>query len=441
MIFLFSFIVFLSTLGAQEQGIEFGKAIELYLNGQYDQSIVIAEEILKKEPQNKKAQDLLFKASKKYSAQLEKEKKYPQALERAQRARAIRSDDKEHQDAERRLKELTEVSSRKKRKETAPEKQGPSRSKPASKKETNQDAEVKGKKEGAKTLPQTPPEEKSEKKEEDVLNKEEKKSGKSFYPFLLPFFGVLNFIGILALLYFFMTHSPKREEEKMLIEERRVSQLVDSLTRDEKYDVILGQQKDIMDSLSKIPKSDSSFKEQSQELIKLIERLTKAQDTVKIEMPQGSSREVLTDVSPVPRVRADSVEMISGMFDDPVVVEEMLEPYLRDSNNRVLANAAKALFPYNRRRAIDILKSMVYSNDKWMRMSSAWAFGEAACDETLEVLRPLLNDNERLVRIRAVKAFWRFQELSKKQLPREIELKMQEIIQEENLKRDHHTGP
>ena len=91
-------------------------------------------------------------------------------------------------------------------------------------------------------------------------------------------------------------------------------------------------------------------------------------------------------------MRADSIETIAGVFQDSKLAPEMLKPFLNDPNNRVRANAAKALYPYNPRLALDTLQQMGKDSDKWFRISAAWALGEIATPESGEVLQMLLDD-------------------------------------------------
>jgi len=440
-VFIFLIVFLSSFLFSEDKAVKFGKAIELYLKGNYAEVIPVVEGLLKQEPDNKKAKDLYFRALKNLAKEYEKDKKYNEAYNCVKKALKRKPDDKELKESLSRLKGL--LSEKEEEKKIIKKSRVKKKIKKSSQRKKGIKKKIERTKENKKDLSRATKEKniskgkaKKEKKKKIVKkdkNKEKYPPGK-----LSPLIYVilsLNFIGIVFLSYLFISQSPKKEEEKLLLQERRISQLVDSLSREEQYDVILRQQKKIMEMLERIPRAENTIKEQSQELIKLIEKLTKGQKTVKIELPPGSGREVLTDVNPLPRVRADAVELIGDMFDDPVIVEEMLEPYLSDDNNRVLANACKVLFKYNRRRAFSILKDMINSSDKWMRMSGAWVLGEIAEEEVVNYLKILLNDNERQVKVRAVKSFWK---LKKKGIiiPRDIELKIQEIEKEENLKRE-----
>jgi len=411
------FVLFLIlNLFSQKYAVKFGMAFESYLKGDYRKAVKILEDILSKDPNNKKALDLFSKSINKIVNIEEKNKNYEKALFYIKKGlKFVKSD---------------ELLNKKKKIENKIGK-GKIRKKKKLKKEVK-------KKDVKKTVKRKKTEVKKEwlkgekKKVERKMVRKGKKEKDSFSGFIYILL-LINLAGVLFLVYLFITQLPKKEEEKLLLQERRISQLITTFSTQEVFDSILQKQKEILDKLERIPRAENTIKEQALKLTSLIEKLTRGTRTMKLELPPGSRREVITDINPLPRVRADTVELIGEMFDDPVLVEEMLEPYLNDENNRVLGNACKVLFKYNRRRSLEILKDMVNSEDKWMRATACWVFGEIGEDVGIPYLRQLLNDNERVVRIRAVKSFWK---LKKKgiPIPREIELKIQEIEKDENLK-------
>lgn len=149
---------------------------------------------------------------------------------------------------------------------------------------------------------------------------------------------------------------------------------------------------------------ESHFETQENKLIELLNQQVRAistEKTEKIELPDR----VITDINPHVRARADSVEMIPKTVSDPKVAEKMLRPYLGDQNNRVRANACVAIYRYNPELAIETLRKMASSSDKWMRLSTAWAVGEIASPDGVHILRKLLDDVDERVKDRAVKAF------------------------------------
>lgn len=139
----------------------------------------------------------------------------------------------------------------------------------------------------------------------------------------------------------------------------------------------------------------------------LLERLSGAlrgeTRKVVVEKP-GGGREILTDINPHIRARADGVELIEATVDDPEVGERLLKPFLEDRDSRIRANAGKALYKFNKEKAMVVLTEMCKSNDQWMRLSGAWALGEIGSQTTAEILLSLLQDSWEFVRERAAKS-------------------------------------
>jgi tetratricopeptide (TPR) repeat protein len=104
-----------------------------------------------------------------------------------------------------------------------------------------------------------------------------------------------------------------------------------------------------------------------------------------------SAREMIS--SPNPHIRAKGIEVIEAELveeDDAtqakVVAEKLLQPFLEDADNRVRANAAKALFKYNKKAALETLIKMFLDENKWMKTSAAWALGELPSEEAAGIL-------------------------------------------------------
>lgn len=122
-----------------------------------------------------------------------------------------------------------------------------------------------------------------------------------------------------------------------------------------------------------------------------------------VEMP-GGGRQIITDINPHIRARADGVELIESTVDDPKVGERLLKPFLEDRDSRVRANAGKALYKYNKEKAMVVLTEMCKSSDQWMRLSGAWALGEIGSQSAAEILLSLLKDSWEFVRERTAKS-------------------------------------
>ncbi|MFH2083944.1 MAG: HEAT repeat domain-containing protein, partial [Candidatus Omnitrophota bacterium] len=240
----------------------------------------------------------------------------------------------------------------------------------------------------------------------------------------------LNLMAVMALGYFVAAAFSKKKESKLMEEERRISQIVQTLGSKGEYQAILQNQKEMQNALAKLPEETSMMKLQNAEVIKLIERLTKSKTGTNIELSSHSPRAGIAGVDDTARVRADTVELLAEMFKDSPIMEELLDPYLQDPNNRVRGNAAIALFPRNRRRALDNVSEMGKADDVWMRMTSAWACGEMGVSEGVKIMTPLLNDSSFHVRKRALASFKKLKDAGI-ELPIETEQKMLEIEAED----------
>ena len=176
-----------------------------------------------------------------------------------------------------------------------------------------------------------------------------------------------------------------------------------------KFREILEREKSILEIMEELvmKKQPSSademqrFHEQWIILAKLLENQVRKEETIKLTVNTPEGPRVITDINPHIRMRAESVETIASVFKDSKLAPEMLTPFLSDPNNRVQANAAKAIYPYNPKMALDTLQQMSKNTDKWMRMSAAWALGEIATPDTGEMLQLLIDDPDEDVKIKA----------------------------------------
>ncbi len=110
---------------------------------------------------------------------------------------------------------------------------------------------------------------------------------------------------------------------------------------------------------------------------------------------RNSTHEIITDIDPVIREKARRIELIEEELKtehDPNVATTFFLPYLDDANNRVRANAAKALYRHNRKLALVTFKNMILSANEWMRASAVWALGELAEEDTVGLIAMLKNE-------------------------------------------------
>jgi hypothetical protein len=134
----------------------------------------------------------------------------------------------------------------------------------------------------------------------------------------------------------------------------------------------------------------------------ILERLTRGGSTDRVVLKDDpSGRKAVTGVDPRTRARADSVEVIAEIFRDSSKAREMLGPFLDDEDNRTRANAAVAYHRYDPEKARLVIQDMAASEDKWMRLSAAWALGEIKDTISSKILEQLLDDSDTQVKNRA----------------------------------------
>jgi len=150
---------------------------------------------------------------------------------------------------------------------------------------------------------------------------------------------------------------------------------------------------------------------------------------VVVEMP-GGGRQIITDINPHIRARADGVELIESTVDDPKVGERLLKPFLEDRDSRVRANAGKALYKYNKEKAMVVLTEMCKSSDQWMRLSGAWALGEIGSQSAAEILLSLLQDSWEFVRKRAAKSLEKIVTQKKEGIERTLLERIESVLKE-----------
>lgn len=191
----------------------------------------------------------------------------------------------------------------------------------------------------------------------------------------------LSFLVAIFLIFIIFTHSDRRFQRRWKGESDRQDEFRQRVEK-----ILLGNQERILGLLEK---QSRAFIGESKKIV--------------VEGP-GGRREIITDINPHIRARADGVELIEATVDDPVVGERLLKPFLEDRESRIKANAVKALYKFNREKAMVILTEMCKSNDQWMRLSGAWALGEIGSQTAAEILLSLLQDPWEFVRERAAKS-------------------------------------
>jgi len=191
----------------------------------------------------------------------------------------------------------------------------------------------------------------------------------------------LSFLVAVFLIFIIFAHSDRRFERRWKEEHKSQGEFYQKVEK-----ILLGNQERILGLLEKL---SSAVRGETKKMI--------------VERP-GGGREIITDINPHIRARADGVELIESTIDDPEVGERLLKPFLEDGESRVRANARKALYKFNKEKAMVLLTEMCKSDDQWMRLSGAWALGEIGSPAAAEILLSLLTDPWEFVKNRAAKS-------------------------------------
>ncbi|MBN1384536.1 MAG: HEAT repeat domain-containing protein [Elusimicrobia bacterium] len=194
---------------------------------------------------------------------------------------------------------------------------------------------------------------------------------------------------------------------------------------------------------------EQSLSQRENHLLDLMKRedISFAKSVTKLALSQYS----LTDekislkemmVHPNAHIRARGVELLEQELEqknDPVAATKVLLPFLRDPNNRVRANAAKALYKFNAETAFSILSEMVNNPSRWMQTSAAWALGQILDERSVRILLERLDFLEVHSKRSAVNSLERILKNAKEEisddLKRTIRKKLKDVVFKE-----HHEG-
>ncbi len=217
---------------------------------------------------------------------------------------------------------------------------------------------------------------------EKATNKYEETRRKLKRTIILGIIGILlSFLVIVFLIFIIFKQSDRRFEKRWKEEHAGQDEFRQRVEK-----ILLGNQERTLALLEKL---SGALRGETKKVI--------------VERP-GGGRQIITDINPHIRARADGVELIESTIDDPEVGQRLLKPFLEDRDSRVRANAGKALYKYNKERGMIVLTEMINSDDQWMRLSGAWALGEIGSKTAAEILLSLLQDSWMFVRKRAAKS-------------------------------------
>jgi tetratricopeptide (TPR) repeat protein len=127
---------------------------------------------------------------------------------------------------------------------------------------------------------------------------------------------------------------------------------------------------------------------------------TSKQETQQAQIIQDDSETALCDNDPLKRANAIEVverEILKSKESvRPEKIKKIMD-LLGDDNNRVRANAAKAVYSIDQDASLSTLGSMLQNSSKRMRASSIWALGEIGSEKTLDLLLSVSDETDEMI--------------------------------------------
>ena len=125
-----------------------------------------------------------------------------------------------------------------------------------------------------------------------------------------------------------------------------------------------------------------------------------------------------------PVQRAQAVEAVAAEIIEPAKNQRMekikrLEELLKDDNNRVRANAAKALYEIDKEASLNTLREMLESESKRMRASAVWALGEIGAEESLDLITGVNHEDDEIVKYNTKVALEKIRNLNRFHISKE----------------------
>ncbi|MFH1415540.1 MAG: HEAT repeat domain-containing protein [Elusimicrobiota bacterium] len=231
-----------------------------------------------------------------------------------------------------------------------------------------------------------------------ALERRAKKTGLSFWIIMIVM--ILGIAGIGAGLFLMYKKETAEYSKSVALEMQALEEMKLSYSKDTEE-----MAKTIIE-YGKAQERVSQMEKKWEKILGILDRVTRGGSTHKVilkDSPDG--RKAVTGVDPRVRARADSVDVIADIFKDSSRATEMLKPFLDDRDNRTRGNAAVAYHRYDPEKAMAVLQDMATSNDKWMRISAAWALGEIGDSSTSRILETLLDDSDTQVKNKARVSF------------------------------------
>lgn len=140
------------------------------------------------------------------------------------------------------------------------------------------------------------------------------------------------------------------------------------------------------------------------------------QEQQTVQTHTSVSVESLTNEDPIQRanaVEAIAAEIVDEKEDARVEKIKKLEELLNDENNRVRANAAKAIYEIDKKLSLNTLQGMIDNESKRMRASAVWALGEIASEEALKMILSLKEEDDEIVKFNIKVALGKIKSLNR----------------------------
>jgi len=422
----------------------FDDAANKFLNQNWKGAAEQLEKVLKLDPGNIQALNLLVKSYLRWSEVLKSKGEFSDALEKVNRAKELQPDNEEVLKMEEAIKKAIkikekrkkEVLLRKKRQEELRKKEEAARRKIL---EEQKKWIEKLRKEREKREKEIEMEMERMKKKEELLREELLIVRKEMRNVGLRWL-IVYIITVFIIIFSFSKISAKtsrdvsssigsffKEGEEKISDLMKETKKTEPLKKD--FEILQQSCEEILNAVRSkpvIPPQEEALIKQMDSIIELMKQMQKPEKTEKFLLQTPMERDIVTDINPEIRQRAKSVEALERTIKDPKMAVRILSPFLKDPDNRVRANACKALYKYDPEGTLAVIKEMAYNESRWMRMSAAWVCGEIATPEVCSILESLIEDSDQKVRARTIKSAIAVHKILKERMPATLRLKIKQ---------------
>lgn len=397
--FLFFNFISLSAEGGSGDAI-FNQGVSHFMKGNLDDAAKCFEDVLKMEPANDKAKIMLTKTlTEKAKKHIEREETQ-QSIKYLNQARKLNPENKMVKELVAKIEEADKEQKQKKIEELKMQKEMDKYSAPVVQESAKidnskvitgmMDSFQKQQTEMLKSIaPQNIIEQILKTTEADKNERREfvemlKKKDNQVYTIIA--IAVIPAILIILLVFYMMRMHAKNQKELIESREEKIIQLVSAMTEVQKMAIAGPGGTTGMQQMAIENKVNHALPDNHNSAASNEKPLTRQEVIAMLENNNS-------------RVRAKGIEVIEASYievdkDDK---ERLVSKHLDDPDNRVRANAVKAMFSINKDLSMEKLREMAESQDKWMRTSCAWVLGEIPNSECADILIYLSNDSEKKV--------------------------------------------